>query len=95
MRIAQIPKERASRGTVYPMLRLAAGAVLQAVNDLGSPDVVVSVDALCWWLSDDCGLWLDAVGYPLEPGLALRAALDGRRYAKKAHNKHKLERALA
>ena len=68
-----------------PWLRLACGAVLQAVDDLCSPDAIAALDALCFWLSDECLWWLDAIGYSPEPERALLLALDGEAYAKKKH----------
>lgn len=84
----------ASRATCEPWLRLVAASVLQAVDDLCSPDELTALDALMWWLSDEPEWWLSVCGFEPEPNKALLQALDGGDYAKHKH-KRKLSRALA
>ena len=84
--------ESTSRAVVEPELNMVNGVVAQAVYDLRSPDIVRAVDALCFWLSDECVFWLDACGYEPEPVRALAQALYGAKY-EKTHKKHTLKRA--
>jgi hypothetical protein len=62
------------------------GVVVQAVYDIRSNDIVRAMDALCFWLSDECKFWLDACGYEPEPERVLVKALYGAKYAKTKKN---------
>jgi hypothetical protein len=80
-------QKSASRAVVEPELHMINGVVVQAVYDMRSPDMLRAVDALCFWLSDECSFWLDACGYEPEPVRALVQAIYGARYAKTKRNK--------
>lgn len=79
-----------SKAMVDPLYRLLCGAVLQAVYDIRSPDALQAVDALCFWVSDECSFWLDALGYPVEPEIALLEVISDGAYAK-----HKCKRKFS
>lgn len=63
--------KQASEASLSPHLRLAHGVVARAAVDMRDGDTIKALDALCFWLSDECRWWLDAVGYPREPERAL------------------------
>lgn len=84
-----------SKATVEPWLRLAVASVLQAVDDLLSPDALTAVDALLWWLSDEPLWWLSVCGHEVSsPESTLLLALGGGDYAKQKHKRRKLSGAL-
>lgn len=84
--------ESTSKAVVEPELNMVYGVVEQAVYDIRSPDVVRSVDALCFWLSDECIFWLDACGYEPDPERVLVQAIYGAKY-EKTHQKRTIKRA--
>jgi hypothetical protein len=56
-----------SEARLDPMLRLGAGILLQAREDLQAPDPVTALDALEWTLSPEPCLTLEALGLDVDP----------------------------
>jgi hypothetical protein len=78
------PDPPASRGVVYPEVRLLAGILTQSFFDFRSRDPVKSVDALLFFLDPEGGeTFLEAMGYQLEPYKILDILSGGEIYAKK------------
>jgi len=79
------PDPPASRGVVYPEVRLLAGILTQSFFDFRSRDPVKSVDALLFFLDPEgAETFLYAImGYQLEPYKILDILLGGEINAKK------------
>jgi hypothetical protein len=71
----EIPRP-ASPGTVDGGYRLAAATVEQAIKDLHKRKPLIALDALLWFCHDGY-LWLDALGFYVEPGRLLPLAAGG------------------
>ena len=69
------PGKDASAITLYPYLRLGAAVVVKAVKDLQDQDILRSVDALDWWLSD-APFWLRCLGFEDDLDLIFSAILE-------------------
>lgn len=68
-----------SQETSDPLLRLAAGVVLQAGQDLRAGDPVRALDAMAWILSGDISMFLDVLGIHAAPGELLGVLAERRR----------------
>lgn len=58
----QTPDLDASEICLDPYKSLAAAVLKNAVKDLKSSKVAVSLDALFWWI-DESSFWLEALGF--------------------------------
>jgi hypothetical protein len=47
-----------SKAILFPHVRMAHSMVKQAVVELREHDVLIALQALAWWLSDDAEDWL-------------------------------------
>ena len=76
--------QSASRGVIEPEARLVAGILAQTFFDLRSTDVLKSVDALLFFMDPEgAEIYLDAMGYQMEPHKILIKLLGGDLYARK------------
>jgi hypothetical protein len=63
-----VPAPEASAIELDPVLSLAARVIIRALEDFKSSDMLIALDAFCWWLDPLGGpFWLDALDLPGDP----------------------------
>jgi len=58
-----------------PHKRLAAACVVKALADLYEDDLLMSLDALTWWIGD-APFWLRCLGFEDDPDKVFQAILE-------------------
>lgn len=61
------PDPTPSLAVLDPKMRLAAGVVVKAFEDLRGADLVLFLDSLTWLVCGDAWIWLEALGWEKNP----------------------------
>lgn len=62
------PDPTPSLAVIDPKMRLAAGVVVHALEDLRGADLVLFLDSLTWLVCGDAWIWLEALGWDKTSG---------------------------